>query len=305
MTAIISPVQLEIIEMIEANPKLQPTTKAQYQKAILNYLATGASPADAVALSAYAAGLPHSSRAFLKAAIKLWGDSISLKAKAGATPENIGAVQATVYRIEALTKTIQVEAVKGEKAHLWLSQSQVRTLLDSCNLSILQGQRDRLLLGLLVGAGLRREELAQLTFEDMVIQPVEGKTRTVLNIEGKGAKNRVIPISDRLDAALRHWGAGLNYTGPVVRAISKGGAIRGNLSAIGIFRIVGKAGATIGLPQLAPHDLRRTYAQLGYEAGVSITQVSKLLGHSTVATTQKYLNLDTDLVTTISDFIPF
>jgi integrase len=305
MNEVLSPIQLEIIEMIESNPSLQPTTKAQYAKAITNYLATGASLADAVALSAYAAHLPQSSRAFLKAAIRLWGDSIALKAKAGATPENIGAVQATVYRIEALTSAIQVQSSQGEKAHIWLSQAEVRGLLGSCNPKTLQGQRDRIILGLLVGAGLRREELAALTFDDVVMQPVEGKPRTVLNVHGKGAKDRIVPINDRLAAALTDWGKALNQTGPIARALSRGGAIQGSLSGIGIFKIVGKAGAMIGKPELAPHDLRRTYAQLGYEAGIPITQISKLLGHATVSTTQKYLNLDLDLVTTISDFIPF
>ena len=60
----------------------------------------------------------------------------------------------------------------------------------------------------------------------------------------------------------------------------------------------------IGLLELAPHDLRRTSAQLGYEADVPITQISVLLGHSSVATTQKYLNLALDVETTVSDFIP-
>ena len=77
-----------------------------------------------------------------------------------------------------------------------------------------------------------------------------------------------------------------------------------DLCAVDVFRIVRKHGAMIGLPELAAHDLRRTYAQLGYEAGVSITQISRLLGHASVATTQRYLNLDLDLDTTVSDFIP-
>jgi len=76
------------------------------------------------------------------------------------------------------------------------------------------------------------------------------------------------------------------------------------ISAIGVFNIVRKHGAMIGLPELDPHDLRRTYAQLGYEAGVPITQIAKLLGHASVKTTQTYLNLELDLETTISDFIP-
>jgi integrase/recombinase XerC len=74
---------------------------------------------------------------------------------------------------------------------------------------------------------------------------------------------------------------------------------------VALFHVVRKRGALIGKPELDPHDLRRTYAQLGYEAGVPITQISKLLGHASVATTQRYLNLELDLETTISDFIPF
>lgn len=295
----------DIIAMIEANPKLQPTTKNQYKKAIRNYLETGASLSDAQALAAHAANLPKSSRAFLKAAVRLWGDDVALKAKAGATPENVAAVQATVYRIEALNEAIQVEATKGQKAHAWLSQAEVKRLLDACNLATLQGKRNKIVLGLLVGAGLRREELAALTFEDIVIQPTEGKTRTVLNVRGKGAKDRVVPINDRLAAALDEWGLLVSNTGLIARSIGKGGNIGGSLSTIGIFKTVSRAGAIIGKPELAPHDLRRTYAQLGYEAGVPITQISKLLGHANVATTQRYLNLDLNLSTTVSDFIPF
>jgi integrase len=72
-----------------------------------------------------------------------------------------------------------------------------------------------------------------------------------------------------------------------------------------LFNIVAQYGRKIGKPGLAPHDLRRTYAQLGYEAGISITQVSRLLGHANVATTQRYLNLELDVKMTVSDFIPY
>jgi integrase len=63
--------------------------------------------------------------------------------------------------------------------------------------------------------------------------------------------------------------------------------------------------AMIGKPELQPHDLRRTYAELGRRAGVSISQISKLLGHASIETTQDYLNIELDLETTISDFVPF
>ena len=57
--------------------------------------------------------------------------------------------------------------------------------------------------------------------------------------------------------------------------------------------------------ELQPHDLRRTYAELGRRAGVPISQISKLLGHASIETTQDYLNIELDLETTISDFVPF
>ena len=298
----IQPTKNDIVRLIEANPKLQPSTKAQYVKAITKYLDSGNHLTDADALAAYAQGLSKSSRAFLKAAIRLWGNEVALKAKAGATPANIGAVQATVYRIDALNEAIKVEASKGNKAHVWLTQAEVKQLVATC-MDSTQGKRDRVVLGLLVGAGLRREELANLTFEDVILQPMGNRFRTVLNVKGKGAKDRVVPISDALAGLLDSW-RGLVGAGRVARSISKGGAIGDSLSAVGVFHVVSNAGQAIGKPELAPHDLRRTYAQLGYEAGVPITQVSKLLGHSSVATTQRYLNLELDLGVTISDFVP-
>jgi integrase len=78
----------------------------------------------------------------------------------------------------------------------------------------------------------------------------------------------------------------------------------GGLSAIGLFGIVRKHGAMIGVKELDPHDLRSTHTQLGYDARVPITLISKLLGHSSIATTQSYLNLDLDIEVPVSDFIP-
>jgi integrase len=87
-------------------------------------------------------------------------------------------------------------------------------------------------------------------------------------------------------------------------AVSTGPRIERSISAVAILHLVRKYGATIGIPDLAHHDLRRTFAQLGYDAGVPITQISILLGHSDAKTTERYLNLALDLDTTVSDFIP-
>lgn len=295
----------EIRQMI-AQADLADSTKTKYIRAIERYLATGNSLTDREALAEYAQGLNTSARAFLKSALRLWADAIADQAMGQATPENVAAVQATEYRLRALKNAIKVKAEKGEKAHTWLGQAEVRRLLQNCcDLGTITGQRDKLVLGLLTGAGLRREELVNLQWADIKVQPVKGKARTVLAIRGKGKKNRVIPVNDRLAGALDSWGERIGREGFVVRSLGMNKELGDSISAVAIFHIVQKAGDKIGKPDLAPHDLRRTYAQLGFEAGVSITQISKLLGHSSVAVTQRYLNLELNLETTVSDFIPF
>ena len=131
-------------------------------------------------------------------------------------------------------------------------------------------------------AGLRREELTELTFD---------------------ALKQLIPIKKLLADRLREWKE-ITGGGYVARSLEMSKQLGESISGVAIFQLVRKYGSKIGLPQLAPHDLRRTYAQLGYEIGVPITQISTRLGHANVATTQRYLDLSLDLETTASDFIP-
>jgi len=281
---------------------LAESTKRQYTKALGNYLQSGASLTNADSLADYAAVQPESTRAFLKSAIRLWASGVAVDLKGGATPENVGKVQAALYRLEAIEAAISVRQSKGVKAHKWLSAAQVRALMNTCESDTL-GKRDAVVLGLLLGAGLRRSEAVELTLADVKVQPVKERTRTVLAVKGKGAKDRVVPISEALGDALRSWGE-LVGGGRICRRITKRKGIGASLSAAGLFEIVRKRGAMIAEPDLAPHDCRRTFAQLAHDAGVPITQISRLLGHANVGTTQRYLNLDLDLEITASDFVP-
>jgi hypothetical protein len=96
---------------------LADSTKAQYKKALGNYLDTGNSLTDAEALSGYALALNPSSRAFLKSAVRLWAADLEQKLKGGANPENVDAVQAAVYRLEVLNDAIHVKKAGGQKTH--------------------------------------------------------------------------------------------------------------------------------------------------------------------------------------------
>ncbi|MCB0207941.1 MAG: site-specific integrase [Anaerolineae bacterium] len=298
--------RLSILDFIDQAP-LAESSKVKYRAALERAIAAGVDFADPAALGAYARELTPSGRQCLKSALTHWHKAVALEAKSGATPENVDAVQAIIYRLEALEASIQVKAPKGRKLHTWLSQAEVRTLLATCADDSARCFRDKLVLGLLVGAGLRRSELTGLTFADVKQQPIPRGFRTVLDITGKGDKRRAVPIKAALASDIAKWRMVL-VAGPderIARSIDKTGCIGESISTVGIFKIVAAAGASIGKPDLAPHDLRRTFAQLGYEAGVPITQISRLLGHASVKTTQRYLNLDLNLESTVSDFVPY
>jgi integrase len=283
---------------------LSPKTKTQYIKAVKKYLDTGAKLGDAYALQVYALGLPSSSRSFLKAAIRLMSAGLVHKLKAGATPDNLPGVQAALYKLEALSDAIRVETPKGERVHIWLSQAQVKAIMAECGDDIV-GQRDWIIMGLFLGAGVRCDEMVNLTFDDLTDLPLRknGK-RTCLQVRGKGGKRRIIPLKPILATRLQEWKIIVGGSGKIVRSLGRKKVLGERMCSQGVFQLVRRYGAKIGIPDLDPHDLRRTWAQIGYEAGVPITQISQQLGHSSIKTTQRYLNMDLDLVTTISDFIP-
>lgn len=279
---------------------LQPTTKTKYTTEIQKMRAAGVDPFDHAALQLYAAGLKSSRKSFLKSGLRIMALDYENTIKASATPDNVNVIQAGVYRLESMRNAVTVELPKGTKSHNWLTPIEVTKLTGLCDDS-LTGKRDYIILGLLVGAGLRREELAQLTFDDIKQQG----DRTVIEVTGKGNKTRIIPLSEKLVQRLAEWRA-ICGSGSVARAMVKKSKTEmgASMSAASIFELVRKYGAMIGRPELAPHDLRRSFAQIGYDAGISIVQISTLLGHSSVSVTQKYLNLALDLKITVSDFIP-
>lgn len=282
------------------------STRTKYRAELDKYLATGKSLTDDEALVTYASGLKPSAKAFLKAGLRLVTLDLERRLKGNVTPDTLAQTQAALMRIEAMRDSVTVKKSEGTKAHTWLSEKQVQEITSLCT-DDLEGWRDWIVLGLLLGAGLRREELARLTFGALKEQHTKrGKLRHVLEVKGKGSKSRVIPLKLMLAERLLQWRDMIQAgdSDLIARSLGRKKILGGSISAVALFQIVRKYGRMIGKPELAPHDLRRTYAQLGYKAGVPITQISVLLGHSNSAVTQKYLDLTLDLETTVSDFIP-
>ena len=283
---------------------LSERTKYKYKRELIRLSEEGIDPLkDYQALTAYANKLKSSRKAFLKSALRLMSQRYKNELQAKATPQNLSIVDAAIHRIEAMQNAITIKEARGTKARTWLSPTQVRKITSYCG-NDLEGKRDWIVLGLLLGAGLHREELVSLKFDALKEQRTENRQmRKVLKVTGKGAKDRVIPISQLLAERLRDWheivGGGL-----IARSLGMKKELGDSISAVAVFQIVRKYGKMLNIPKLSPHDLRRTYAHLGYDAGVPIMQIKELLGHASVATTQKYLDLSIDFENTASDFVP-
>jgi integrase len=305
-----------ILSAIKDDSELSENSKAQYERAISKYLEGKNEILNAMHLKKYAAGVGMSERKFLSASVGKFAEYAKMSA-GNAAQANMSAgdfqnLQALQMKAEALKGAIKTKQSKGSKTHTWLSQKEIFQLLKACETrksgnreNELVTQRDKLVLSLTLGAGLRRAEVVGLKFKDIRLQPIKGKMRTSLHIIGKGAKERTVPINAKLANMLDSWRGvlGAKENEFIIRSLGRNNTPKETITTTALYQMIQKRGAMIGKPKLQPHDLRRTFAQLGYEAGVPITQVSRLLGHESVATTQKYLNTELDLETTISDFI--
>jgi integrase len=302
-TAIIpSPTPFDVSAITRAN--LATSTKQQYIKAIRNMITAGVNPTDYHQLAEYAVSLRPSSKAFLKSALRLMTLDVELAIKAGATPENIGSAQAGVMRLQAMRDAVQTETPKGRKISIWLSAAQVAKITSLCNGEDITSRRDWIVLALGFACGLRRDEIVHLEFSAMKELPTKGKLRTVLEItHSKGSKVRQVAINDKLAIRLREWHA-IVGDGFIVRSLGRTGQIGESMSSRAVYEIFEKYAARIGVENFPAHSARRTFAQLSYEAGIPLVQISVTLGHSTVAVTQKYLDLSIPLDSVCSDFIP-
>ncbi|MEE8484423.1 MAG: tyrosine recombinase XerC [Nitrospinota bacterium] len=155
--------------------------------------------------------------------------------------------------------------------------------------------RDRAILELFYGSGIRISELWGLDRGDYDVS-----TRT-LRVLGKGKKERVIPIgrkaADALEALLKEAGQGDKGSGAVF--CSKAGK---RLSIRTVFNIVIREAKRAGLTRsLSPHTLRHTFATHMLDGGADIRSIQELLGHASLATTQKYTHVGVDYLMKVYD----
>lgn len=189
----------------------------------------------------------------------------------------------------------KAEGVRSEGKRLgnWLSKTDAQRLLDAPDETTVKGTRDRAILAVLLGCGLRREECSGLTVEH--IQQREGRW-VVVDLVGKRNKMRSVPMPSWAKNAVDQWCqvAGIR-SGSVFLSIRRGGNIqRDGMTSQAIRDVVAEYSGQIGLT-VAPHDLRRSFAKLAFRGGSPIDQIQLSLGHSSIQTTERYLGVDQNL----------
>ncbi|WP_458399386.1 tyrosine recombinase XerC [Mailhella sp.] len=157
--------------------------------------------------------------------------------------------------------------------------------------------RDKALLELLYGSGLRISEALDLDVDDI------RSGATALLVMGKGSKQRQILLSDTSTAALTRWMEVRSLVPPQYgeRALFIGK--RGKrLNRRQAARLLDEHAKLAGIPQhVSPHDLRHSFATHMLEGGADLRAVQELLGHSRISTTQRYTHLDLNALTRIYD----
>jgi len=188
----------------------------------------------------------------------------------------------------------------GVRIGNWLTLDQSKTLLRESPPSSLRGKRDRAILALLVGCGLRRAELVGLGTEDFQVREEHW---VIADLIGKGKHIRTVPVPAWAKHAVDEWimAAGIDG-GAIFRRVSRLGKIWGDsITPKAIWHVVKAAAKRAGIKDLAPHDLRRTCARLCHLAGGELDQIQFLLGHASVQTMERYLGCKQRISQAVND----
>jgi integrase/recombinase XerD len=177
-----------------------------------------------------------------------------------------------------------------------LSVSEMEKLLASPQVDEPLAWRDRALLELAYGAGLRVSELCGLGLTDLLL------TENLVRIFGKGGKERLVPIGRSVIGAVSVY---LHTKRPALdRGKSKGRVLlnaRGEpLSRVGAWSIVKRASRRAGITKrVTPHTLRHSFATHLLEGGADLRAVQEMLGHADLSTTQIYTHVDREYLRSV------
>jgi integrase/recombinase XerD len=177
-----------------------------------------------------------------------------------------------------------------------LSVGEVETLIAAPGIDDPLGWRDRALLELGYGAGLRVSELCGLLLTDLLLP------ENLVRVLGKGGKQRLVPIGRSIIGAVSVY---LHSLRPTLDRGKSGGRVllnaRGEpLSRVGAWGVVKRATERAGIQKrVTPHTLRHSFATHLLEGGADLRAVQEMLGHADLSTTQIYTHVDREYLRSV------
>ena len=171
-----------------------------------------------------------------------------------------------------------------------LTVEEINALVDAIDVSTAEGQRNRAIIEMLYGSGLRVSELVNLKLSNMYLD--DGFMRVL----GKGSKQRLVPISDESKKQFLLWMECRRAS--VIEQDGQGDYAflnrRGHqLTRVMIFTIIKRLCAAAGIQKsISPHTLRHSFATHLLQNGADLRVIQQLLGHEDITTTEIYTHLE-------------
>lgn len=169
-----------------------------------------------------------------------------------------------------------------------LSEADMDKLLQLPDTSTALGRRDKAMLEICYGCGLRVSELVELTLHDMDFEA------GFIRVLGKGSKERIVPLGAFAEEALADYmenSRNVLLKGKRTQQLFVNGRDGGKLSRSGFFRILDAYGKKLG-KKIHPHALRHSAATHMLANGADLRVIQEFLGHSDISTTQIYASLE-------------
>lgn len=174
-----------------------------------------------------------------------------------------------------------------------LTVEEIDRIIAAIDLSTNEGQRNRAILETLYSCGLRVSELCHLKLSDLYFD--EG----FIKVEGKGSKQRLVPISPRAIKEIRNWFTDRNrwkikkdFEDYVFLARWGNG-----ISRIMVFHLIKELAQKAGITKnISPHTFRHSFATHLLEGGANLRAIQCMLGHESLATTEIYTHIDRNML---------
>jgi len=184
-----------------------------------------------------------------------------------------------------------------------LSVHEIESILTAIDLSTPEGHRNKAMIEVLYGCGLRVSELIHLKLSQIFFHD------NFIRIIGKGDKERLVPVGDTAQKAVMHYIDGYRSKQKVKKGMEDYLFLnrRGSpLTREMIFVIIKELAHIAGIQKrISPHTFRHSFATHLIEGGADLRAVQEMLGHSSITTTEIYTHLDTDYIrSAIAQFHP-